>query len=74
MTALKKPLSRAVDRPNMPHGYKDRLILTIHPGGILEVRESRRRESVTLDVGILYVKALLEQARAKTKAKRRSRP
>jgi hypothetical protein len=48
---------------HMPHGYRDRLIITLHPGAIIEVRESRRRQSVRLDLGILYVQELIRLAR-----------
>lgn len=61
MTALTKPLTRSVDHPHMPHGYRDRLVITVYPGGFIEVRETRRREMVRLDVGILYVKELIRQ-------------
>jgi hypothetical protein len=63
MTTLSKPLTRSVIHPRMPHGYRDRLIITVHPGAIIEVREARRRQSVRLDLGILYVKELIRLAR-----------
>ncbi len=72
MTELKKPLTRFVEHPHMPHGYRDRLVITVHPGGFIEVREARRRESVRLDVGILYVKELLRRAN-KERSERRAR-
>jgi len=62
MTRLSKPLTRSIVHPHMPHGYRDRLVITVHPGGFIEVRESRRRQSVRLDVGILYVTELIRRA------------
>jgi hypothetical protein len=63
MTTLSKPLTRSIVHPHMPHGYHDRLIITVHPGGFIEVREARRRQSVRLAVGILYVQELIRRAR-----------
>ncbi len=74
MTKLRKPITRSVIHPHMPHGYRDRLVITVHPGGFIEVREARRRETVRLDVGILYVKELIRRAgkeRSKQRARRR---
>ena len=62
MTTLSKPLTRSITHPHMPHGYRDRLVISIYPGGFIEVRESRRRQSVRLDVGILYVTELIRRA------------
>lgn len=73
MTNLSKPLTRSVTHPHMPHAYKDRLIISIHPGGFIEVREARRRESVRLDIGVLYVKELIRRASAKRAAQGRRR-
>jgi len=47
----------------MPHGFRPALIVTLHPGGVLELREVRSRSApVTLDLGLLYVKARIHEA------------
>lgn len=71
MTTITKPVRR-VAQARMPHGYADRLIITLYPGGIVEVREVRRKETVQFDLGRLYVSALIRRALAKP-ATRRSR-
>ena len=75
MTTLSKPLTRSVIHPRMPHGYADRLVISIYPGAIIEVRESRRRQSVRLDLGVLYVQELIRLAReqAAKRGRRRSK-
>ena len=73
MTTLSKPLTRSVTHPHMPHGYRDRLVITVHPGGFIEVREARRRQSVRLDVGILYVQGMIRRAREEAAKRGRRR-
>ena len=68
MTALTRPVRRVTDAATrMPHGFRQRLVLTLHPGAILEVRESGRRASIRLDIGTLYARACIAEAREKIK-------
>ncbi len=63
MTDLQKPLRRKVRPRTMPHGYRPELVVTLHPGGLVELREVRsRRAPVTLDLATLYVKARIQEA------------
>jgi hypothetical protein len=63
MTDLQKPLRRKVRPRTMPHGYRPELVVTLHPGGMVELREVRsRREPVSLDLATLYVKARIQEA------------
>ncbi len=66
MTTLKtKPVSRTVAIRRPSSAYKDALVVTIYPGGILGLRERGRRQDseIRLDLGELYVGALAKRAR-----------
>lgn len=66
MTTLKsKPVSRTVAIRRPSSAYKDALVVTIYPGGILGLRERGRRldSEIKLDLGELYVGALAKRAR-----------
>lgn len=66
MTDLQKPLRRKVRPRAMPHGYRPELVVTLHPGGLVELREVRsRRQPVSLDLATLYVKARIQEAMAR---------
>ncbi|MFH1609002.1 MAG: hypothetical protein ABID40_00010 [Candidatus Bipolaricaulota bacterium] len=59
MTHLRKPLVRTVDVPRAAHGYRSRLIVTLKPGALLVLREPRRRDTVELDLAVLFVRELI---------------
>ena len=66
MTELQKPLRRRVRTRAMPHGYRPELVVTLHPGGLVELREVRSRQApVELDLATLYVKARIQEAMAR---------
>ncbi len=65
MTALNKPVRRVAQVREMPHGFRDRLVVTLYPGGIVSVREVRRREAVEFDLSKLYVSALITRSLAR---------
>ncbi len=69
MTALKKPVRRTTTW-HAPHGVADQVIITLYPGGVIGLRERRRRKEVQLDAAQLYTRALLEERR-KERVKRR---
>ena len=63
MTDLQKPLRRRVTPRAMPHGFRPELVITLHPGGVVELREVRSRQApVALDLGALYVKARIQES------------
>ena len=67
MTRLTKLVKRTTEAGTMPHGFKKNLILTLYPatethGAILGIRESRRHDEITFDVGDLYARAVVRRA------------
>ena len=70
MTDLKKPVKRVARGLNVPHGVKPDMVMTMYPGGIIGLRESGRRKEVRLSASTLYSRALLEEVRAKRKARK----
>lgn len=69
MTNLKKPISRVTEVRQMPNGFRDRLVITLFPGGIVSVREVRHKQSVEFDLGKLYASALVRRALAPKKGR-----
>ncbi len=59
MTTITKPVTRRV-ASRLPHGFRDTLIITLHPGGVVEVREPRRK-GYSFDLGLLYAKAVIKE-------------
>jgi hypothetical protein len=68
MTSLKKPVSRTTTW-RAPHGVAPQVVITLYPGGVIGLREHRRRKEVQLEAAQLYTRALLEERR---KERRRS--
>jgi hypothetical protein len=64
---LKKPVTFVVRGCRVTHKVSPDLELTLRPGGLLSVRELRRKDVVDLDLGALYCGALLQEARSKIK-------
>ena len=54
-----------------PHGVSDHLVVTILRGGILRIREYRRRKAYELDLGVLYLQTLLREVKVRKPKKRR---
>jgi hypothetical protein len=72
MTDLVKPIQRRVTVKKIAHGYRNRLVVTLHPNAMLEIREARTREDpVLLDLASLYVSARIKAAMATTKGRRK---
>ena len=63
MTRLTKPVRRVVSH-RTSHAIGE-LVITLYPGGIIGIRESRRRKEVTLDASVLYIRAIRDERRAK---------
>jgi hypothetical protein len=57
----------------MPHGFRERLVVTVFPGGFIEVREARRHEVIRLDLGILFAKEMIRRALAEQRKARGAR-
>ena len=55
----------------MPHGFKDRLVITLYPGAVLGVRESGCHTELHLNIGEWYARTLVAAA-LKEKRKRRT--
>lgn len=63
MTRLTRPVRRTTGiRPS--HAIAE-LVITLYPGGIVGLRELRRRKEYTMDASILYARAAAEEARSK---------
>jgi len=62
MTTLTKAVKRTATVPKMPHGFKNRLVITLYPGAILGVRESRGKDELLLNIGDWYGRALVRAA------------
>lgn len=66
MTLLTKPVTRSTPW-SAPHGVARSVVITLYPGGIIGLREHRRRKEVKMDAATLYTRALLaEQRMART--------
>jgi hypothetical protein len=66
VTRLKKRVERQVECGVVPHGVAKILAVTLHPGGLIGLREYRRRKEYLIAVGPLY--ARLVAAAAKKRA------
>ncbi len=74
MILLRKPLTRKLLTRPAADRFRADLVMTLHPDGTVELRECRSREHpVRLDLGLLYAKARVAEARA-TYARSRPRP
>jgi hypothetical protein len=69
MTRLAKPLKRRTTWVG-PWGVTQEVVITLYPGGVIGLREARRRKEVQLNAATLYVNALLAEARAARKRKK----
>ena len=67
MPDLKKPVTLVIRGCRVSHNISPDLEVTLRPGGVLSVRELRRKGIVDLHLGALYCGALLQEARAKLK-------
>jgi hypothetical protein len=71
-TILSKPVRRQTPWP-APHGVAPQVVITLYPGGVIGLREIRRRREVQLSASMLYTQALLKEAREKRQQQRRRR-
>lgn len=64
MTKLVKPVKRTATC-QVPHGVNPSLVITLHPGGVIGLRESRRRREYLIAAGRLYAQLVAAEARQK---------
>jgi hypothetical protein len=75
MTSLNKPIARkAVTRP-AAHGVRAELVISLHPGGIVGIREVGRRSKseVCFDAASLYVEGVRRRIATERAEKRKQR-
>jgi hypothetical protein len=68
VTLLKKPISRRTES-RVSHAIAP-LVITLYPGGIIGIREVRRRKEVVFDAGTLYLQAVAREVDGRRKRKR----
>jgi hypothetical protein len=64
-TDLKKPVSYVLRGCNVGPNITPDLEVTIRPRGVITIRELRRKQLVDLDLGLLYCRQLLQDARTR---------
>ena len=64
-TALKKPVTYVLRGCNVGPNITPDLEVTIRPRGVITIRELRRKHVVDLDLGTLYCRQLLQEARTR---------
>ena len=62
---LKKPVTYVLRGCNVGPNITPDLEVTIRPRGVITIRELRRRQLVDLDLGTLYCRQLLQEARTR---------
>jgi hypothetical protein len=71
MTNLLKPVKRTATVPNLPHGFKDRLVITLYPGAVLGVREVGSHSELHLSIGDWYARTLVAAALKEKRSRRK---
>ena len=64
--------TKRVVTTHAPHGVRPNIVVSIHPNGMIGLRELGRRKEYELDIAALYVAALRAEIRNK-KTKRKGR-
>jgi hypothetical protein len=75
MTTLTKPVTRKAYTQPAAHGVRPELVISLHPGGIIAIREVGRRAASEICVyaASIYVDAIRAEAAAKRAEKRKAR-
>jgi hypothetical protein len=73
MTDLTKPIRRIARNAVSTHGLSADLVVTLYPGGILGLREPRRRQEWTIPLEAVLTLAIQRDADAQRAAKRITR-
>ena len=69
MTTLTRPVRRTTPWA-APHGVAPSVVITLYPGGVIGLREHRRRKEVQVNAATLYTQALLAERRQAKKHRR----
>ena len=75
MTALTKPVTRKAHTSPAAYGVRSELIISMHPGGIIGIRECGRRSKteVCFDASVLYVDGVRRRIAKERADKRKAR-
>lgn len=72
MTDLRKPVRR-IGRGIASHGFSPDLAITLYPGGVLGIRELRRRKEYRVLIAGILERAVVAEVAARAKARRTKR-
>lgn len=70
MTDLRRPVKRVARGCTVPHGVNPTLVIALHPGGVIGLRESRRRQEYLVEAGALYAQLVAKAAGDAKRARR----
>lgn len=56
MTKLNRAVRRTTRVGDVPHGVRNDLVITLYPGGVIGLREHRRRREFQVSAGTLYTR------------------
>jgi hypothetical protein len=75
MTTLNKPVTRKARTTPAAHGVRAELVISLHPGGSISIREAGRRSNseIYFDAARLYVDGIRAKAAERQAAKRKAR-
>lgn len=75
MTTLNKPVTRKAKTTPAAHGVRAELVISLHPGGIIGIREAGRRSKseVCFEAARLYVDGIRAKAAAIRAEKRKAK-
>lgn len=75
MTALTKSVTRKARTTPAAYGVRSDLVISLHPGGIIGIREAGRRSSseICFDASRLYVDGVRRRAAERRAEKRKAR-
>jgi len=71
MTTLNRPVTRKATTTPAAHGVRAELVISLHPGGIIGIREAGRRSKteICFEAARLYVDGVRAKAAEKQAAK-----
>ena len=75
MTTLSKPVTRKAHTTPAAYGVRPELVISLHPGGIIGIREAGRRalSEIMFEAARLYVDGVRAKAAAIRAEKRKAR-
>jgi len=75
MTTLTKPVTRKACTTPAAHGVRPELVISLHPGGIIGIREAGRRDAsgIMFEAARLYVDGVRAKAAQIRAEKRKAR-